>query len=426
VQNSTLNKYGESLHTPQKDGGSLNLLKKIEEFIKSFFIISMSDSEKHEFEISINKINIARAKVTSLTFAILEALMLTIHVIANKARLFTIPYVYYGFMYILMLLVMLVFLIIFSILGADLSNNLIKLRTIGIFFIGFILSWCAAISLLDQLSSGQVIVYIEAVLSIAITPFYKPLRLFLVYITIHTIFLIALPYFQEYPQLILGNSINTSTFVIMSWAISYMRYKKQAEDFINKKIILKKNEELQLINMQLQKVNQNLEKLSMTDSLTGAFNRYSFERLIIDEWNRCQQQSIPLSLMMVDIDFFKQFNDTYGHQEGDRCIKLVADILAAYTNGSSYMVARYGGDEFFVLLPDTNKENALNLAEQMRKTVEEKYVPHLNSNISDYVTISVGINTIIPSAESSIDELISNTDKALYLAKKRRNCSVAV
>jgi len=127
---------------------------------------------------------------------------------------------------------------------------------------------------------------------------------------------------------------------------------------------------------------------------------------------------------MVDIDFFKEFNDNYGHRAGDCCIKLVADVLTAYAKRSSDKVARYGGDEFVALLPHTDKEYALNLAEQMRKGVEEKSVPHLCSNVSDHVTISLGINTIIPSDESSIDEFISNTDKALYMAKKRRNCSV--
>jgi hypothetical protein len=118
---------------------------------------------------------------------------------------------------------------------------------------------CAGISLLDQLTSGQVIVYVVAVISVAITPFYYPVILFFVYLTIHSLFLIAMPYFQESTRLLLGNSLSTTTFVIMSWAISCMRYKKQAEDFINKKIILEKNDELKLINMQLQEANDSVK-----------------------------------------------------------------------------------------------------------------------------------------------------------------------
>lgn len=327
-------------------------------------------------------------------------------------------------MYIIMLVVMIAFYAIFTKLGADVPKHISCIRFTGISFISFILIWCAGISLLDQLTNGQVIVYVVAVISIAITPIYEPVILFLVYLVIHSLFLITMPYFQESTQLLLGNSINSTTFVIMSWAISCMRYKKQAEDFNNKKIILKKNEELRLINIQLQEANQKLEIMSMTDGLTGVMNRSKFETTIKDEWNRCKRHSIPLSLIMVDIDFFKEFNDNYGHQAGDRCVKLIADVLTVYAKRSSDKVARYGGDEFMVLLPYTNGEGALNLAEQIRKGVEEKSVPHSCSNISDHVTVSLGINTIIPSDESSIDKFISNTDKALYMAKKRRNCSV--
>lgn len=124
--------------------------------------------------------------------------------------------------------------------------------------------WCAGISLLDQSTNGQVIVYVVAVISIAITPYYEPVILFFVYLIIHSLFLIAMPYFQESTQMLFGNSLNTTAFVIMSWTISCMRYKKQAEDFNNKKIILKKNDELRLINLQLQKANQKLEILSKT------------------------------------------------------------------------------------------------------------------------------------------------------------------
>lgn len=400
------------------------MLVRIVKFIKSFFITSMSDSDKTEFVISISTINIVRAKITTIAFLLLEAIMLVVHYITNRENLFNIPYIYYGSMYILMLVVMIAFFAIFTKLEADVPKHISYIRYAGIFFIGFILMWCAGISLLDQLASGQVIVYVVAVISIAVTPYYEPVILFLVYLIIHSLFLIAMPYFQESTQMLIGNSINTTTFVIMSWVISCMRYKKQAEDFNNKKIILKQNDELRLINLQLQEANQKLEILSKIDGLTGIINRIGFETKIKDEWNRCKRHSIPLSLIMADIDFFKEFNDNYGHQAGDCCIKQVADVLTVYAKRSSDTVARYGGDEFMVLLPHTDKENALNLAEQMRKGMEEKTIPHLRSCVSHHVTISLGINTIIPSDESSIDEFIGNTDKALYKAKERHNCSV--
>ncbi len=214
------------------------------------------------------------------------------------------------------------------------------------------------------MSSGQVIVYVVALISIDVTPFFEPHVLLLVYITVHSLFLTALlatPYFQNSAHL-LGNSINSTIFVIMSWAISCMRYKKQAEDFINKKIMLEKNEELKQINLQLQEANRKLEKISITDGLTGIINRLGFETAIRDEWNRCKRHSIPLSLIIADIDFFKELNDNYGHKAGDCCLITIADVLKTYAKRSSDKIARYGGDEFVVLLPHIDRKSALNLA----------------------------------------------------------------
>lgn len=150
------------------------------------------------------------------------------------------PYICYGFMYVLMLLVMIALFAAFTKLGADVPKNISFIRIAGIIFIGFILIWCAGISLLDQLMNGQVIVYVVAIISVAITPILEPVSVLLVYLTVHILFLIALPFLQESRQLLFANTVNTSAFVVMSWMISCMRYKKQAEDFINKKVILKK------------------------------------------------------------------------------------------------------------------------------------------------------------------------------------------
>lgn len=218
------------------------MLASILKLIKNFFITSIPDKDKAEFTISINRINITRAKITAITFVVLEAMMLLIHYIRNREKLFDAPYIYYGFMYALMLVAMIAFFVIFTKLGTDVPGHIFRVRILGILFVVFILMWCAGISLLDQLSSGQVIVYVVAVISIAITPFLEPTVLLILYLAVHSLFLtamLAMPYFRNSAHLF-GNLTNATTFVIMSWAISCMRYKKQAEDFIIEKITLKK------------------------------------------------------------------------------------------------------------------------------------------------------------------------------------------
>lgn len=398
---------------------------KILDRIKRLFSVSVPDGHKKEFVTDVNRSNMIKLKITAITFISLEAMMTVVHHIVNRGNLFAAPYIYYGSMYIVMLAAMTAFLVIAVKLGRDVPKYITVIRYAGVVFIGFILMWCAGISLLDQMSSGQVIVYVVAIIAVAITPIFKPAALLLTYALVHSAFLLIIPHVQASAELLFMNSVNTTAFVIMSWAISFMRYKRAIEEYNNRQIIMQKNHELNVINLQLQAANQRLEILSRTDGLTGVFNRATFDEKINDEWDRCKGRSVPLSLIIADIDLFKEYNDNYGHQAGDYCLKQIAGVLTACVKSPSDMVARFGGEEFVILLPHSDNEDALKLAEKIRTGVEEAVVPHLYSGISDHVTISLGVNSVIPSEESSVYEFINDADVALYKAKERRNCSVS-
>jgi diguanylate cyclase (GGDEF)-like protein len=135
---------------------------------------------------------------------------------------------------------------------------------------------------------------------------------------------------------------------------------------------------------------------------------------------------MPLSLIMADIDFFKPFNDNYGHQAGDDSLKLVAAALAECAKKYTDAVIRYGGEEFTVILSHIEKERAAELAEEIRRNVENLKIPHDYSAISKYLTISLGVYTVIPSDELSMDEFIRKADKALYMAKSEERNKVYV
>jgi diguanylate cyclase (GGDEF)-like protein len=399
--------------------GERNMFSKIFKLIKSFLLISVSDGYKREFDISINRINVTRAKITAITFILLEVIQFIASFIVKNEDFLKRPDIYYGTMYILMIIAMAVFLLLFIKLEKNISENGTSFMVAAVSFISFILIWCAGISLLDQLSYGQIIVYVVAIISIAVTPLFKPVTLFTVYLTIHALFLAFMLYFQKSSEILFGNFLNSTTILIISWVISCMRYKNRVEDFNNRKIIQEKSDELK-------RVNKELEKLSRTDSLTGIFNRSVFDKTIKTEWDRCKRYFTPLSLIMIDIDFFKAFNDNYGHQAGDECIKQVAWVLSDCAKRSSDIVARYGGEEFAIILPQIEKANALELAEKMRSRVEKLNIPHAYSSISDYVTISLGVYTVTPSDKLSIEEFIRTADKALYDAKKDNRNSIVV
>ena len=157
-------------------------------------------------------------------------------------------------------------------------------------------------------------------------------------------------------------------------------------------------------------------ELARLDGLTNIANRRRFDEFINDEWNRCKRLMLPLSLLMIDIDFFKRLNDDYGHQVGDDCLKLLSEQLNQYANRPGDICARYGGEEFVVVLGNTYSQDALVIAESMLESVKQLNFPNKNSPKS-IVTVSIGLTTVIPQDSMSTADLIKAADQQLYLAK---------
>ncbi|WRH67506.1 MAG: diguanylate cyclase [Planktothrix sp. GU0601_MAG3] len=159
------------------------------------------------------------------------------------------------------------------------------------------------------------------------------------------------------------------------------------------------------------------------DGLTKLANRRQFDRVLEYEWNRCKREKIPLSLLLLDIDYFKQYNDNYGHLAGDFCLQQVAQVLQNAIQRNTDLVARYGGEEFAIILPNTDIDGSIHLAEKVRQAIEALQVEHIKSAVSRYVTISIGVESLIPMEDLTPKTLIFNADQALYKAKQNgRNC----
>ncbi len=168
----------------------------------------------------------------------------------------------------------------------------------------------------------------------------------------------------------------------------------------------------------LQKANEKLEQMSFKDSLTNIPNRRLFDKYIEKSWTYSLEQQIPLTFMMIDIDFFKPFNDTYGHLHGDDCLAAIAETLQSEIEKDGGFIARYGGEEFAIILEHLNGEEAEQKAEELRKAVRQLHIPHHESEINDYVTISVGVIHRIPDENESITAFVQRADQALYEAKE--------
>lgn len=182
----------------------------------------------------------------------------------------------------------------------------------------------------------------------------------------------------------------------------------------------RKQTEQQLLQLQKQ-----LEELSYQDGLTGVANRRMFDNRLQMEWSNAQRNRLPLSLILLDIDYFKQYNDHYGHVRGDDCLKSVGQALSGAAVRPRDLLARYGGEEFVLLLPETDAQAAAQVAERCRQLIRGQNIQHAHSQVAPLLTISLGVGTLIPGPLDQPQAFLERVDRLLYKAKHQgRNQAV--
>jgi diguanylate cyclase (GGDEF)-like protein len=184
--------------------------------------------------------------------------------------------------------------------------------------------------------------------------------------------------------------------------------------------------DLEQANEHLARAIETLHRISTTDAVTGVANRRNFDDALVLEWRRASRSRTPLSLIMIDIDAFKSYNDVYGHQAGDDCLRRVAESLQSHLHRAGDIVTRYGGEEFAVLIAGIERDRAADLAELLRASVETMRIEHRSSPASTVVTISVGVATMIPDRDRDPAALLKSADEALYAAKAAGRNRVSV
>ena len=184
-------------------------------------------------------------------------------------------------------------------------------------------------------------------------------------------------------------------------------------------------QKLKLAQQELQKLNQELQHLSLHDALTGLANRRHFDNVLQQQFAWSKRNKSPLSLIICDVDFFKNYNDSYGHQQGDECLSSVGKILKAQAKRPTDLACRYGGEEFTVVLPETNLQGGRSVAESIRRAVFEQAIPHSGSKVADRVSLSLGLATYNGQYRQA-QQLIEAADGALYRAKEHGRNRVEV
>lgn len=178
-------------------------------------------------------------------------------------------------------------------------------------------------------------------------------------------------------------------------------------------------QELAQKTQELESANQQLQRMVRIDGLTQIANRHYFDQYLAHEWQRSIREQQFISLILCDVDYFKRYNDTYGHQVGDECLRQIAQALSRAARRPADLVARYGGEEFAVILPNTGHHGAIQVAESIKQEIIQLKIPHAKSDVSEFVTVSQGVATATPDGKRRTDMLVEVADQSLYQAKER-------
>jgi diguanylate cyclase (GGDEF)-like protein len=385
--------------------------------------LNLTLNEEDSFRNETIKINIRRGRIYSKYIIFAEIILSLTDLIFNHNKYATdFKFNDYLLMYFFMIGVNLLYL--YSLKNTRVClTNLKVMELINISYIVFMMVWGAVISLMDQRIYGQVMVYMVNLIACSVIYYIDSRRLICAYFISTWVLFFGLPYFQPSRDIILGHYVNTIIFLICAYVASRTLYKNLYINFKSNNLIIEANEkfkremnENKTMYKKLQEANKKLKKLSLKDELTNLNNRRALREFIENLFKYVPKET-PVSIIMMDIDNFKSYNDKYGHVNGDEVLKKVSCTLNESVRGSKDFVARYGGEEFVYIAVQTDENEIYEIAKEIREKIYNLKLLHEYSEVSEYVTASLGIATIIPDNTASIYEAIRNADIALYQAK---------
>ncbi|MGI5856537.1 MAG: GGDEF domain-containing protein [Candidatus Merdivicinus sp.] len=289
--------------------------------------------------------------------------------------------------------------------GEKANRRIIRL---SVAYAAFISVWSLGVTLYDQRVTENVTVYVGIILPVAVLIYLKPWQALAIFGGCQIALLALLPAFQPAPINNAGNYVNTTVIAVMAFLIAASRYRGRARDYRNWMTIARQAAEIQ-------RMNQSLSVKVFTDGLTRMHNRRYLEELLPKRWEQARERQEPVGILMIDIDDFKRYNDTYGHQAGDDCIRRIAAVIRSCTDPEQDCLVRYGGEEFLVVLFGRDGAAVKEAGERIRAGVEASQIPCGKHSGTGVVTISAGACSA--PGDVPTEELIGRADSALYRAK---------
>lgn len=388
--------------------------------------ISWNVSNEHQeaFDRERIKSELFRSRFVALVLLFIELILIVVSLLRFGNQSFYPPQSRYFTLYVLLSVGMLLFFLVFHLIEKKQWYNRKIISYIAVCYTTYILLWNVAIVLLDQSHQSAITTYIVAMISISFLTGSELWVTITAYVVAQSVFLVLLPQYQQDPNVVYGHYVNSTILFIMSCCSAFFLYKYRVTNFNNVITIREKNDELQqLYNM--------LEKQAHRDGLTGLYNKSKLNELFDELWQEASRARQTVAVMMVDVDHFKSYNDTYGHLAGDECLRQVARVLSVYNaeddraGVASSFAARAGGEEFIVVCVKLTEQEAYRKASGIKQQVEQLEIPHTGSAIG-HVTVSIGLYVGVPAAKVSKEDFIENADQALYSAKRKNRNTVEV
>lgn len=402
--------------------------------IPFFLIVEQDEKTTESFKEKIFFDNIKRGRLFAIVVIILEIILFIINVSSWALK---VDDRFQFESYLIMYSIMIIFNVLYLIFTQKYTNKKTvpstQIKKREMFFLAYItlvMTWGSVVSLMDQMLYGQIVVFMLNMITCSVICLLDNKKVLISYVISSLVLLIGLPFFQTSSDILIGHYVNLCIFVFISWLASRMIYYSYYNDFVSKThlrelnmVLERKIEENTEINKELKEVNRRLEELALVDDLTGIPNRRSLRNFINKIIESNDIEFSTLSIILFDIDFFKQFNDYYGHEEGDKALIAVAKQINSMVKNRKEFFCRLGGEEFIYAIVNQKQEYILSLADEIREKITEMKIPHEYSDVNCYITVSAGVSTINLSSKEDVGQGISLADRALYLAKNDgRNC----
>ncbi len=382
----------------------------LRDMILQLFVV-VDPEHKTPFGQIVTRQNMTRVRAVAITTLLVELAMLMRSVVRIATGVAGEHAKYYASLYLIMALMMAVGLLFYRSYAADTESGLLWAGIIAPLGTTLALLWAAVVTLTDLTSGneqGIVLIAMQYLLMVVflIPPYASLAMLFAAQIVVVVGIYLLYPDAGAYS----GTFINTTINALLAWVVSRVVYAGAYRQFLANRTIQEKNN-------QLSKLNTELAELSVTDPLTFLMNRRRFDETVDAEWRRACRDGQRLTIAIADVDDFKQYNDIYGHQEGDVCLRKVADAMRSELRRANDTLARFGGEEFIILLRGEDAEKDRQLLMRVKDSVENLQMPHSGSRAAPVVTVSIGGFSAVPAQDSDAQAMIRQADEALYAAK---------